>query len=176
MDVWLIILIGCAVLFGVIAFFLIREVKRPQHSGPEAAPAQETPADEQNEQSAEKSAAAQESPVTVPVPPVPDELPTFVFPETVTAFQESRCCICNHELGWRHAVLYRADTGAEARIDYDCACKLNTVVNGTDRREIAVAARSIMSRLDDVDPMVAAYLRSYIKLAAQRLREGNDEP
>ena len=41
---------------------------------------------------------------------------------------------------------------------------------------LAVAARSIMSRLDDVDPMVAAYLRSYIKLAAQRLREGIDEP
>ena len=64
---------------------------------------------------------------------------------------------------------------AEARIDYDCACRLNTIVKGTERREIAVAARSIMSRLDDVDPMVAAYLTRYIKLAAQRLREGNDE-
>jgi len=175
MDVWLIILIGCAVLFGVIAFFLIREIKRPQYNGTKAAPAQEAPADDRNGQSEEASAAAPESPVTVPGPPVPDELPTFVFSETIPAFQEKRCCICNHELGWRHGVLYRADTGAEARIDYDCACKLNTIVKGTERREIAVAARSIMSRLDDVDPMVAAYLRSYIKLAAQRLREGSDE-
>ncbi len=175
MNVWLIVLIGCAVLFAVIAFFLIKEIRRPQHGGTEATPTQKASADEGNLQSEEKSAAAQESPVTVPVPPVPDELPTFVFPETIPAFQEKRCCICNHELGWRHAVLYRADTGAEARIDYDCACRLNTIVKGTERREIAVAARSIMSRLDDVDPMVAAYLTRYIKLAAQRLREGNDE-
>ena len=91
MDVWLIVLIGCAVLFGVIAFFLIREVKRPQHSGLEAAPAQETPADERDEQSAEKSAAAQESPVTVPVPPVPDELPDeeFLFLELLESSSES---------------------------------------------------------------------------------------
>ena len=78
MDVWLIILIGCAVLFGVIAFFLIREIKRPQYNGTKAAPAQEAPADDRNGQSEEASAAAQESPVTVLVPPVPDELPALL--------------------------------------------------------------------------------------------------
>lgn len=174
MNVWLIVLAVCVVLFGVIAFFLIKEIKRPRYSGMEPTQAQAA-ADDQTGQPAEKSAAAPERPVTVLVPPVPDELPTFVFPETIPAFQEKRCCICNHELGWRHAALYRADTGAEARIDYDCARSLNSIVKSTDSREIAVAARSIMSRLDDVDPMVAAYLRRYIKLAAQRLRESAED-
>ncbi len=173
MNVWLIVLAACVVLFGVIAFFLVKELKRPQYSGTEQAQAQAA-ADDRNVPPEESFAAAPESTAPAP-PPLPDELPTFVFPETIPAFQEKRCCICDHELGWRHAVLFCVDTGAEARIDYDCARRLNTIVKGADYREIAVAARSMMARLDDVDPMVAAYLRRYIKLAAQRLRERADE-
>lgn len=119
----------------------------------------------------EKPAVPQKSSAPIPPVSVPDELPTFDLPETIPPFQENRCCICNSELGGKHAVLFRADSGAEARIDYDCARKLNTMLKGTQRQEIAVAGKYMMSRLDAVDPKVAAYLKKYIKAAAARLKE-----
>ena len=119
----------------------------------------------------EKPAVPQKNTAPIPSVPVPDELPTFDLPETIPPFQENRCCICNSELNGKNAVLFRADSGAEARIDYDCARRLNTILKGTERQEIAFAGKYMMLRLDDVDPKVAAYLKKYIKAAAERLKE-----
>lgn len=193
MEVWLIILSGCAVLMCVIAFFLIKEIKQLRYNAPAAGQTdaadgliREEPQEEAAAhvspgrriqspaaptETAQAAPDARENTPPMPIPPIPDKPQTFDLPETIPAFQEKRCCICDRELGIRHAVLFRLDSGAEARIDYDCAHRLNTVVKDPERREIAAAGHYIMSRLDDVDPLVAAYLKKYVKAAAERLRE-----
>ncbi len=99
-------------------------------------------------------------------------LPVFDVPDTIPPFQEDRCCICNGELsGGRFAVLFKADSGAEARIDRECALKLTTLVNGSDPQEIAKAGRYMMSRYKAVDPKVSAYLDRYVRCAADRLKQ-----
>ena len=175
----------------VIAFFLIKEIKQLRDNAPAAGQTDAAPVREELQEEApapvspgrriqspaataaitQAAPDARENTPPMPIPPVPDKPQTFDLPETIPAFQERRCCICDRELGSRHAVLFRLDSGAEARIDYDCAHRLNTVVKDPERREIAAAGHYIMSRLDDVDPLVAAYLKKYIKAAAERLRE-----
>ncbi len=97
--------------------------------------------------------------------------PLFDIPETIPPFQENRCCICNGELCGKYAVLFKADSGAEARIDRDCAVKFNTIVKGTDPQEIVEAGRYMLSRYDAVDPKVAPYLKKYAKVAYDRLKQ-----
>ena len=87
---------------------------------------------------------------------------------------EKRCCICNGELGERYAVLFRAESGAEARIDYGCALKLNCMLQGSDRREIARAGSYMLSRYEAVDPQVLALLKRYVQTAADRLRQSSE--
>lgn len=91
--------------------------------------------------------------------------------ERIPPFQENRCCICNKELGGKYAVLFRAETGAEARIDRDCAVQFNTIVKSTDPEKIVDAGRYLVSRYDAVDPKVAPYLKKYAKVAYERLKQ-----
>ena len=121
-------------------------------------------------QRAVETAKAETSRQTAPAPEVP--LPVFDVPQTIPPFQETRCCICNGELGGKYAVLFRADSGAEARIDYGCALKLNCMLQGSDRHEIARAGSYMMSRYQAVDPRVLAFLKRYVQTAADRLRQG----
>ncbi len=98
--------------------------------------------------------------------------PVFDVPDTIPPFQEDRCCICNGELsGGRFAVLFTADSGAEARIDRECALKLNTLVNGSDPQEIVKAGRYMMSRYKAVDPKVSSVLDRYVRYAVDRLKQ-----
>ncbi len=104
--------------------------------------------------------------------PVPEStLPTFDIPDTIPPFQEDRCCICNGELGGKFAVLFKAESGAEARIDRDCVTKFNKIVKGTDPYEIVDAGQYLLSRYDAVDPKVAPYLKKYAKVAYDRLKQ-----
>lgn len=104
--------------------------------------------------------------------PVPEStLPTFDIPDTIPPFQEDRCCICNGELGGKFAVLFKAESGAEARIDRDCAMKFNTLIQSGDPLEIVGAARAMMARCEAVDPKVKPYIRKYVKAAADRLKQ-----
>ena len=91
--------------------------------------------------------------------------------ETIPPFQENRCCICNGELYGTYAVLFKADSGAEARIDRDCAVQFNTIVKSTDPEKIVDARRYLVSRYDAVDPKVAPYLKKYAKVAYDRLKQ-----
>ena len=104
--------------------------------------------------------------------PVPEStLPTFDIPDTIPPFQEDRCCICNGELGGKFAVLFKAESGAEARIDRDCATKFNTLIQSGDPQEIVGAAQAMMARCKAVDPKVKPYIKKYIKAAADRLKQ-----
>ena len=119
------------------------------------------------------------SPAASPKPEKPQEpakasridIPVFDIPETVPPFQENRCCICNGELYGKYAVLFQTDSGAEARIDRDCAMKFNTIIKGDDPQEIVDAGRYLLSRYNAVDPTVAPYLKKYAKVASDRLKQ-----
>ena len=69
-------------------------------------------------------------------------------------------------------MLYRAESGAEARIDYGCALKLNCMLQSRDRQEIAKAGNYMMSRYQAVDPRLLPLLKRYVQTAADRLRQG----
>ena len=97
--------------------------------------------------------------------------PLFDIPETIPPFQENRCCICNGDLCGKFAVLFKVDSGAEARIDRECVSKFNTIVKGTDPHEIVDAAQYLLSRYNVVDPKVAPYLKKYAKVAYDRLKQ-----
>ncbi len=96
-------------------------------------------------------------------------LPVFDISEIIPPFQENRCCICNRELCGKYAVLFKADSGAEARIDRDCAAKFNTIVKGTNPQEIVDAGQYLVLQYDAVDPRVAPYLKKYAKVAYDRV-------
>ena len=136
------------------------------------APQPEAPPTPQPAPSRAVDAAKAETPRrSAPAPE--DPLPVFELSGTIPPFQEKRCCICNGELGERYAVLFRAESGAEARIDYGCAVKLNCMLQGSDRREIARAGSYMLSRYQAVDPQVLAFLKRYVQTAADRLRQGD---
>jgi hypothetical protein len=104
--------------------------------------------------------------------PVPEStLPTFDIPDTIPPFREDRCCICNGELGGKFAVLFKAESGAEARIDRDCAMKFNTLIQSGNPQEIVGAAQAMMARCEAVDPKVKPYIKKYVKAAADRLKQ-----
>ena len=96
-------------------------------------------------------------------------LPDLDEPALIPAFQEDRCCICNGQLGETYGVLFRSDTGAEARLCRSCHAKLYALLKSEDRDEIIAAGRYIVSRYDAVDPKVENYLRKYIARATERM-------
>ena len=92
------------------------------------------------------------------------------IPETIPPFQERRCCICNKELKGEFAILFKIDTGAEARMDRDCAMRLNTMIESNDPEEINSAVQFMKSRYGAVDPMVLPYLKKHTNKASEKLK------
>lgn len=98
-------------------------------------------------------------------------LPDLEAPELIPAFQEDRCCICNSALGETFGVLFRSETGAEARLCRQCHAKLYALLKSEDRSEVVTSGKYIVSRYDAVDPKVESYLRKYAARGAERLRD-----
>lgn len=94
--------------------------------------------------------------------------------ERLPPFRETRCCVCGGELGEPFAVLFRAETGAEARIDLSCCASLCAALESGSRREVSEACAYLLSRRDAVDPRVAERLTAYAGIGAERLRRGGD--
>ena len=92
-------------------------------------------------------------------------------PELIPPYQQNRCCICNARLDEGHAVLFKADTGAEARICKGCHLAIYTLYKSNRREDIIKAGQFIQARKDSVDPLVAARLVHYLNSGADFLRQ-----
>ena len=107
--------------------------------------------------------------------PFSEEIDLSAFERvTIPPFQEKRCCICNNNLNGKYGILFKADSGAEARIDVECAGKLNAIISGEDKKAIQDAAEYLSKRRGAVDPIINKELMEYIRMANNYLQHTNE--
>ncbi len=109
-----------------------------------------------------------------PVPEEADKRQRYTGPRWdsgslyIPPFQEERCCMCNDPLNRCYSVLFRAESGAEARIDLKCSLNLHTLLESSDPEEVKEAAREVFPCLQTVDKSVSGQLMKYLRIGSDR--------
>lgn len=93
------------------------------------------------------------------------------LPKLTPAFQENNCCICNGSLEDGYSILFKANNGAEARIDKKCRSALRALSKCEDTEEVLNAGRYLSSYYLSVAPIVLPHLDSFLQKGSDYLRE-----
>ena len=112
-----------------------------------------------------KNKASSESESSAPVLEEPN------LPKSIPAFQENNCCICNGSLEDGYSILFKANNGAEARIDRKCRSALRALSKCDNPEEVLNAGRYLSSYYLSVAPIVLPHLDSFLQKGSDYLRE-----
>ena len=90
------------------------------------------------------------------------------------AFQENNCCICNGSLEDGYSILFKANNGAEARIDKKCRSALRALSKCEDVEEVLNAGKYLSSYYLSVAPIVLPHLDGFLQKGSDYLRENKN--
>lgn len=90
-------------------------------------------------------------------------------PRNVPPLPSDRCCICGAGLNRGYGSLF-TNVDGEARADENCCNGISILAHGTDKSAVMPAYNYFASRLGQVHPAVADYLRYFLRAAEKSMR------